>query len=155
MLWVDSSVGYLLFGLTFELTGPLRQAPQRVRLNKGLSMPSRNGSAIPGRQTRWKRIYCKSAKLYMFVAQPWLKGTLQLAAVGDDEDVLSRDNFEQVAVNELFGKYFDTKFFFELSLNTGFWVFTNFDSAARKFPFTSVVHCEDSLVVIDEQNTFD
>jgi hypothetical protein len=121
----------------------------------GLSMPSLNGSAIPGRQTSWKRIYGKSAKLYMFVAQPWLKGTLQLAAVGDDEDVLARDNFEQVAVNELFGKYFDTQFFFELSLNTGFWVFTNFDSAARKFPFTSVVHCEDSLAVIDEQNTFD
>jgi hypothetical protein len=48
-----------------------------------------------------------------------------------------------------------TQFFFKLSLNTGFWVFTNFDSAARKLPFTSVVHCEDSLAVIDEQNTFD
>jgi hypothetical protein len=118
-------------------------------------MPSLNGSAIAGRQTSWKRIYGKSAKLYMFVAQTWLKGTLQLAAVGDDEDVLARDNFEQVAVNELFGKYFDTQFFFELSLNTGFWVFTNFDSAARKFPFISVVHCEDCLAVIDEQNTFD
>jgi hypothetical protein len=121
----------------------------------GLSMPSLNGGAIAGRQTSWKRIYGKSAKLYVFVTKPWLKGTLQLAAVGHDEDVLARDNLEQVAVNELFGKYFDTQFFFVLSLNTGFWVFTNFDSAARKFPFTSVVHCEDSLAVIDEQNTFD
>lgn len=105
-------------GLTFWLRGRGQLAEVHSSAGLGLSMPSLNGSAIAGRQTSWKRIYGKNAKFYMFVAQPWLKRTLQLAAVGDDEDVLARDNFEQVAVNELFGKYFDTKFFFELSLNT-------------------------------------